>query len=350
MIINRAHPLMLTAILASCPGPEGQPDPNATDPTSTGGPQDTSSTSGESTDTPTTDTPTTDGSATGGTSTGDPTTDDTTTGTTDPVVTRVLYHPFVEILGSPGASAARYVEIVDGVAMPPITIVDPPAEQLNTSDHTADRPWSPYYSNANDAPQLWLVDLETLTPHEITLPAEVTRVLTARVSRGDSHLIVWARPPGDAPAPEDYQYYVCELGPAAQCAIEPVEAATGPTTYVADIHDISATSGRIWYTTQEIGGTGQTVLQGDVAAPEAAITLAIFPDGGLLSRISLDEKTAYFRSADGDQLQALDISVDPPGSLVPLHPPQPGMHWSWSDDEKDLLIYVEDGKYGDLFH
>ena len=76
---------------------------------------------------------------------------------------------------------------------------------------------------------------------------------------------------------------MCEIGLEAQCPLELVEPATGPTTYVENIHDISATSGRIWYTAREIDGSQGTVLQGDVAAPEAATTLAVFPDGGGLS-------------------------------------------------------------------
>lgn len=88
---------MSTVMLASCPGPEVSPDPNATDPT--GGPQVTTGGPGESTDTLTSEIPTTDDSATSGT-----TTSDTTTGG-EPVVTRVLYHP---------SSSTRPAELVGG--------------------------------------------------------------------------------------------------------------------------------------------------------------------------------------------------------------------------------------------
>lgn len=104
--------------------------------------------------------------------------------------------------------------------------------------------------------------MTTMTPHEITLPAEVGQVVAARVSRGDRHLIVEVSPPPGDLDPEDYRFYVCGLGPDATCTLDVVEPATGPTTYVEDIHDISAATGLIWYTTQEIGGPSQTVLHG----------------------------------------------------------------------------------------
>lgn len=349
MKIDRAHPLALTLMLAACPdgtaqstGSSGGSETGA----STGDPPASSSTTGETGELPTTGELTTTTDAT----TGEPTTGEPTTGGGEPSVTRILYHSYVDIDDLPATAAARLVEVVDGVPSPAVTLVDPPGAALSTVDATPDRRWSPYYTPASDAPQLWLLDMDALTAHEIELPQAVERVVTARVSRDDSHLIVWTAPQGSSEG-ADYTYYVCELGRAGECTLAPVASATGPDTYIESIHEISGTSGRIWYTTREIDGPMTTVLQGDVAAPEVAETLGVFGMGEGLHSISLDEKTAYFVKSDGDELHARDISVDPPGPLVEIHPLLPDVRRRWSDDEKDLLLHVPgDSLWGDLFH
>jgi hypothetical protein len=350
MKIDRAHPLVLTLVMAACPEGVAQTGSSGSDTAETAGDPSSSSSSSSSTtdatgDVPTTGEPTTTTDAT----TGEPTTGEPTTGGGETSVTRVIYHSYVDNNGLPGTTAARQVEIVDGVAMPAVTIVDPPGQLVSTVDATPGRRWSPYYTLPIDAPQLWLVDMDTLTSHEVALPPEVERVVTARVARDDGHLIVWTAPLDSGDGAE-YTYYVCELGRAAECTLAPVESAAGPDTYVDSIHEISRTTGRIWYTAREIDGPGTTVLQGDVAAPEAAEPLGMFGEGEGLSGISLDEKTAYFVKSDGDELHAMDISVDPPGPLVEIHPPLPDVRRRWSDDEKDLLLHVGDGLWGDLFH
>lgn len=305
------------------------------------------------TETSTVDPPTTGSPTTGTTTTTDSTTDSSTTDSTTGgpgVVTRILYHPLAESNGSLTAASARLIEIVDGVAAPPVTLVDPPGAALNSLDVVLARGWWPYSTPQPDAPQLWLVDRETLTPHEITLPPELERVVTARLTREDKHLVVWGAPIGVSDGAE-YTYYQCELGPAAECALEVVESGAGPNTYIAAIHDIS-TGGKIWYSTYEIGGDAVTVLQADVSAPQDAIILAEFPDftEAGLAFVSLDEKTAYFSVGDDAEVLAMDIASTPPGPLISLHPPQMGARHRWSDDEKDLLLLVADGLWGDLFH
>lgn len=352
MSIRRAHLLVLPLSLAACPDPGASTGSSSG--TTDGGAG--SSSTGDTADVPTTDTTTDTAAETStGTPTSEPstsstgtTTDDTTTGGVSGVA-RVLYHPFIEHLGQPSASAARYVEIVDGVAMPPVTLVDPPGPRLVTVDATPDRRWSPYHTPADAAPQLWLVDMQTLTPHEIALPAEVERVVQARLSRDDTHLILWTAPQ-DSMDGADYEYHLCELGAAAECTLERVEPATGPTTYVAQIHDISSATGRIWYSTREIDGTTRTELQGDVAAPEAAEPIAMFSDDGGLAFVSIDEQTAYFIRSGGAELLGMDIGGDAPGPLVEIHPPMPDVRRRWSADEKDLLLHAGGGLYGDLFH
>ncbi|MDC0672083.1 hypothetical protein [Nannocystis radixulma] len=346
MIVDRYFPIVLwTMMLAACPY-----EP-ATTTDSTTEPPGTSTTTGGTTEAPTTEAPTT----------GAPTTDDSTTtsttGTTgettttgDGAVTRVLYYPFVLHNGSAAAAAVRYVEVVGGVAQAPVTLVDPSDQPLVT-EGTAGGRWAAYYTAPPEPPRMWLADLEGLASHEIALPADGERVATARLSRDQSHLIVVVAPLESSDG-ADYHHYVCALGPAGECELALVESAAGPSTYINVIHDISGKSGRIWYSAAEVDGPGRTVLMGDVTAPADAITLAEFPDfdSGHLDFISLDEKTAYFLLADEAETHAMDIGVDPPGPLVSLHPPLPGVRRSWSDDEKDLLLFVGDGLWGDLSH
>lgn len=347
MSTKRARPLALTLALAACPGSDAEPTGTSSSGEQTTGSAAASSSSSSSAstgDVPTTGEPTSTTDAT----TDDATTGEPTTGDHEGAVTRIVYGTYVDINGQPGTSALRHVSIVDGVAAAPVTLLDPPGAGLATIDATLDRSWSPYYSLAIDPPQLWLLDTTTLTPHEVALPPAIERVVTARLAREDRHLIVWGAPLGSSDG-ADYRYYVCELGRAGECTLALVEPATGPTTYVESINDISS-DGKIWYTAREIDGTETTVLQGDVAAPEDAEALGTFSTGEGLAFISKDEKTAYFVESDGDALLAMDISVDPPGPLVEIHAAMPGVRRRWSDDEKDLLLHVADGQWGDLFH
>ncbi|MBZ5712309.1 hypothetical protein [Nannocystis pusilla] len=352
MTFARSFPLVLwTMVLAACPG-----DPATTTESTTEPPGDTPGTStstGETTEAPTTEVPTTGAPTTGDSTTTSTTgtTGDTTTTGGDGAITRVLYHPHVVINNAQAASAARYVEIVDGVAQPPVTLVDPGGLPLTRGEAVVDGRWAPYYTFGPEPPRLWAVDLDALAAHEVALPPDAERIALAKTSRDESHLIVWFAPQGSSDG-ADYQYYVCALGPAGECELAPVESAAGPATYIDDIHDISGTSGRIWYSTAEVDGPGRTELMGDVTAPADAITLAEFPDydSGHFSFVSLDEKTVYFNLADGAETHAMDISADPPGPMVSLHPPLPGVRRRWSDDEKDLLLFVSDGLWGDLSH
>lgn len=326
--------LIVSTALTACPAP-GDPQTSVT---STDEPE---STSGSSSGDP--------GTA-GEPTTGAPaSTGDATTGGSDPVMTRVVYYPFVEVLGQPNAAAMRYVEIVDGVASQPTTILDPPGEVLITRDATHDRRWSPVYAGSGDSAQLWLIDMQALAPREVVLPPEVDRVLLARLSRGDGHLIVRGGPE-NAAQDEDYRWYVCEIEGEGDCALQVIEPATGPMTFVREVHEVSSASGRVWYSAQEIGGTAVTLLQGAVAAPSAAEAVLSLPDDAVgFRRVSLDEATLYLFDTNLGQYQAMDIGADVPGPRVPVHPPLTGtVRYTWADDEKQLLIWNGDGLFGDL--
>lgn len=332
---------LLCLSITACPGQ----DPTSTDDGSSGNSGDTTQAtatvaSGDPTDqTSTGDTPTTgEDPTTGGDSTGGP------VGS----VSRVIYYPLVEILEQPNASALRYVEITDGVPAPPVTVLDPPGEVLITQDATPDRRWSPYYTGRNVTPQLWLVDMVNLVPHEAPLPPEVEQILSARLSRDDGYLIVHGGPLKSAEE-GDYRFYVCEIGDEGDCALQLIEPATGPDTYVTSVDEVSKQSGRIWYMTKEIGGPGTAVLAGDFADPELADPLIEFPDDALVVSFVSKDETTLVLVGPGDN-RVMDISVDPPGPVVPIHPPLPGMvRLTWSSDEKRVLVLNSEGKFGDLY-
>lgn len=327
--------IVATALIA-CPAP-GDPQTGAT---GTGEPESTSgaSSSGDPGS----------GTAVEPTTGAPASTGDTSTAGSDPVVTRVVYYTFVDVLGQPNAAAMRHVEIVDGVASPPTTIVDPPGEVLITRDATHDRRWSPVYAGRGDPAQLWLIDMQTLAPREVLLPPEIDEVLTVRLSRGDGHLMVHGAPKGVAP--QDFRWYVCEIDDEGDCSLQAVEPATGPTTFVREVHEVSSASGRIWYSAQEIGGAAVTLLQGDVAAPMAAEAVLALPDDAVgFKRVSIDEATLYLFDSSVGQYQAMDISADVPGPRVPVHPPLTGtVRYTWADDEKQLLIWNGEGLFGEL--
>lgn len=281
---------------------------------------------------------------------GDSTTGDPTTGVPGDAVTRILYSPFVLVEGESSAAELRLVEIVDGVPSPPVTILDPPGARLITRDSRWFGPWSPVYSGPEAEAQLWLVDLAAMTPHEIPLPAEVRYIDDVQLSRDDSHLIVRAAPEG-SDAPEDMLHYTCALGPAGQCALVRVEAATGPSTFVSYVFDVSSSSGRIWYETMEVGGTETHILQGEALAPEQAATLVTLPDLGWIQYIARDESALFFTKAAGNDLYALDIGQDPPPPPVEVFPPLlPGqVQLKWSSDDSSLLVLSHYQKYGELY-
>lgn len=340
-------------LAAACPSN----DPASTEATTSGDPPSTStvaSADSEDTALPTTGvTPTT--SQTPPDDTGETTADtttaaETTTGDPPQGTTRVLYNPFVEVLGQPHASAINLVEVVDGVPSPPVTLLDPPGEILVVLDSDPNDPWRLAHSARADAAQLWLLDTATLTTHEVTLPSEIDDVESARLSRDDTHLIVEGAP-ADADGPEDIGHYVCELGADASCDLLRVEPATGPTTYVESVFAVSGTSGRIWYSTHALVGTTVSVLMGDVAAPEDAAVLIDFPDeSSSLHRVALDEQTVYFNIADGLEHAAMDIATDPPGPLVPIHPPfAEKVRLNWAPDESAFTTWEGADEFGDLF-
>lgn len=323
----------LCVALAACPSTDSQSSTDTA--ASTDGTASSTSAGSEAT----TEEPTTGGPDTGGETTGGP----------DGAVTRVVYYTSVDDQGNAVASAMRMVEVVGGVAMPPLTILDPPGTRLIITDALHRGPWSPVYSAPEDPAQLWLVDLQAMTPHEVPLPPTIERVDQVRLSRDSTHLIVRVGPT-DSTAFEDMTYYTCAIGPQGDCALDLVEPATGPTTYVSWLAEISGASGRIWYETEELDGSASSILQGDIAAPEAAAILGSFQgEPGWIDRISLDESVLYFTNPSGTYLTAIDISLDPPGAPVEIHPPLAGtVHRTWAEDETALLVWNGKGQFGDL--
>ena len=190
-----------------------------------------------------------------------------------------------------------------------------------------------------------------MTPHEVPLPAEVERVDQVRLSSDGTHLIVRVGPTDIISPLEDMTYYICPLGPQGECALERVDPATGPTTYISWLADISGASGRIWYETEALDLGASYILQGDVAAPETAAVLASFEgDPGWIERISGDGSTLYFTNPERSTMGAIDIGSDPPGAPVEVHPKLAGTgRLTWADDDSAVLVWNGDGLGGDLY-
>lgn len=333
-------------LLTACPPPDGQTTETASEalesPSSS-----TAPTTGE--------TSTTTGEPTSSTPTGmpdEPTTDTTTGDPPNPDATRVVYIPYVVMAEEERAVAVRTVEIVDGVAAAPVTALAAPAGTWLEYDDfpVAGDSVFPVYTGPGSAAQLWLIDLATSTSHPVELPPGVMRVHDARVSRDRSHLIVQA---GPEVSPGTASFFLCELAGTA-CTLAPIPFELPPMTRISKVTDVSQADGWILHERRTEGAKGVDVRLADLDDPASAAPVASFsevPSPGTI--FAPDSKAVYLIDYNDGASVAVDISTDPPGPPVPLHPGLPVLgqvNLIFAPDMASALVWSGPGNRGDLHH
>jgi hypothetical protein len=321
-------------------GTTTEPTSSVTD-TPTGSGETGTSTSGVGTDTAT------------GTATGSETTaDEPTTG--DPAgPERILYLQVLKT-GETQVTAVRGIEVIEGVASPPFTVLAAPKDSWLLADgysygHYDDRRWMPWFTPATGPARLWLVDVSMLTSHEVSLPPEIERIVSARLTHDRAGLIVTAAPLDDNSG-DNLEIYVCPIGDDATCGLTHVDPPAPPMTVFGGVSSFSGQDGWIVYSFRAEAGPGVELFLGDLADPENATSLAAFPlEMGVGIEYSPDSKTMYLSTAVSHARYALDLASDPPGPLVELHPTLTTTKYrEWNDDKTGVLYWVGEELFGDL--
>ncbi|WAS96642.1 hypothetical protein [Nannocystis punicea] len=324
------------ALLSACPDSSGT-ETDAGSSTNGGSTSDAVTT----TDEPTTGSTTTD-DMTPGSTTGS-TTDDTTTGSM-PGATRILYAVVAE--GTSDVVAVRSVEIVDGVAGAPVTLLEAP-EGARFGEYDlpeAGKPHAAVQSYGAGPKRLWLLD--AASAHEVSLPGAYD-ILYVNFSADRKHLIVGGGPQDLQPG--DLEFSVCEIGADGACALQVFAPSLAPMTYLSYVFDVSPADGRLLYQTRTLDDSNTEVLLGDLAGIDAAL-VAASADPALTPTLAPDAKTVYLRDAT-QQNFAVDVSADVPGPLVPLHAPLADLaRPTWDPSMSHLLVWNGAGVYGDLHH
>ena len=347
--------LPLAVLLAACPGDGGV----ASDTDTTGTADATDTTSGTDT-APTGDPPpTTTGETTDttgettGTTGDDPTTGETTDTTGAPAIdgdARIFYTVESDTFNL--ARALRRVDIVDGVAMPAQTVLEAPAGETfrHVGDLSSTRRW--YALNGTNTGRLWVVDTAAAAATQIVGPPDVANV-GARTFSPDETLLSFTAGPMGAPS----RRYVCALQPGGAC--EPTD--TGPPA--GDMGGgpgvFSPDGTRLLHGGDLDEDTGFDVLLTDLAEPGKTDVLASYPGDWVgfdfdPNRFTADGEVVHFGVDVQDNQRfehfAVDLSVDPPGAPVPLHPPpMDEAHGYYAPDLHALLLWTRwDIDHGDL--
>lgn len=331
-------------LLAGCPGLE-----EATNSTDTADTTDGAATAGASAD-PTAPTTSTGEPTTGAPTTGEPTTGEPTTGgAVDVGAARLLYMP--EGPANCAASGLRRIDVADGVASPPTTLLAAP--EGGALDCTPRIDAGQRWLTITDAghERLWIVDLASLTLEEVVLPPGVDRVGMPDFSDDGSRIAFTAGPQG---GPLDL--YVCTLEDGGGCAAEPVNA---PLPAMASFDGggvFSPDHTRLVYAVRPAGGGAQLLLV-DLAAPGVTTTLASHPGEWTnygLRRFSPDSQTLYFSvDVEADKAYdyfALDVGAGLPGDPVPMLPKATGPGTvRFSPDQSALVWWDGAMMSGDLY-
>lgn len=335
MKLNFTPAITVCALLTACPAPDDQD-------TASGATETTQPTS--SSTAPTGTEPTTGTSA-------EPTTTESTGEPPNPGATRVVYIPYVMMGNSEQAVAVRSVEIADGVAAPPETMIEAPAGSWL---EYAELPVAgdlvfPVHTGFEGPAQLWLIDLATSTSHPVALPPGVARVHDAHVSRDRSHLIVQA---GPEVSHKTSTFYLCELTGVA-CTLAPLDFGLPPMTYISKVVDVSQSGGWILHERRPDDASNVEVRLAKFDDPTSSAAIASFIK--TMSPVTVfapDSKAIYLIESNTAQSLAVDISSFPPGPAVPMHPGLPGMfahvELTWAPDMSAALVWSGNGNRGQL--
>jgi hypothetical protein len=283
-------------------------------------------------------------SATGAEPTGEPTSGGTT-GEPEPEVTRVVYSRYGEQLNR---IAFRGVEIIDGAPQPPFDIVvAPPDSGLRVHSSLELPRWLPITATGAEPSHFWIVDTTTLSPHETAVPPGSAFDRPRLNDRGSGVILPAAEGVEQAP------FMVCAIGEDGSCPLHELDPVLPAGVVLDDVRELSDTRGWVVYTTRPELGEGFDVHLAALDSLDASLTIASFPTATTLrTALSPDDGTLYVEVGAGTQLElvAVDLTSDPPGPPVALHPPLPGDEHQalWAPDRSALLLFSGVGGFGDL--
>ncbi|MBZ5711863.1 hypothetical protein [Nannocystis pusilla] len=349
---------IVTALITmtACPPPAASTtdtDPGPTDPATDTSDASTTSTSGE---TPTSGDTTTDGSTpTEGTTTTETTTSGTetdgdteTTGTPSAVGPARVYYS----AGPDGLPRFfRLVEVVDGVASAPVTVVDmgPAADEIGTSVADGQQTLA-LRAGGPGGPKMWFVDTATAETSELELPPAIDAIDTMSFSPDGSRLMI----SGGTESKRDM--YVCEVGPAS-CTpglMNPPLAGAGT---IESYSPFAMSSGNTWLVYSVDGDNGGLdIMVGRVDTPGVASKVLSFLSPAMTMRVAAftaDEQFLYVGLADSDldrvDFFAVDLSQQPLVAQSLDLPMEEAPYGLLAPDLHAILMWDGQGSNGDLY-
>ena len=272
-----------------------------------------------------------------------------TTGASEPEVLRGIYYRMNDELG---ATALRGVEIVDGVAQPPFEVLVAPADtslQAHIDTFVPPR-WLPVTARGADPSHFWLVDTETLVPHEVAI-APGSAFDFPRFSDDRTGVILPAAYEAEQPP-----FTVCVFADDGTCPLRDLDPLLPAGVELEDIREMSGKRGWVVYSTRPVSGDGFDVHFAALDTLDVPVTIASFPTAtDLDTTLAPDHGTIYLRVDVGpESLQhfAVDLTTDPPAAPVALHPPLKDKQLAawWAPDKSALMLFSGVGGLGDLHH
>lgn len=272
-----------------------------------------------------------------------------TTGEPQVDLTRGVYLSFDERVHM---LAVRGVEIVDGVPQPPFDVLTPPADsRLQGLFQVLDTPpWLPVTASGADPSHFWLVDLATLVPHEVAVPAGSAFGFPRQT--GDLSGVILPAAEGAEQAP----FFVCVIRPDGDCPLRELDPPLPAGVVLDEVREVSSLREYVVYTTRPEVGAGFDVHFARLDAMDVPVTIASFPSAThLKTELAPDQETLYLEvGVESESLEhfAVDVSSDPPAPPVTLHPPLLGGNLAavWAPDMSALMLFVGEGEFGDLHH
>lgn len=268
------------------------------------------------------------------------------TGEPEPEVTRVLYRRFGE---RSTTIALRGVEIVEGAPQPPFDILVAPPDSGLKIDSSLELPrWLPITAHGADPSHFWIVDTTTLSTHENPVPPGSVFDWPRLDDRGSGVILPAAEGTEQAP------FMVCAIGEDGSCPLLELDPLLPAGVVLDDVRELSASRGWVVYTTRPELGDGFDVHLAGLDSLDAPLTIASFPTAtSLRTALSLDDGTLYIEVGTATQSLehvAVDLTSDPPGPPVALHPPLLGGDHEalWTPDRSALLLFSGANGFGDL--
>ena len=295
-------------------------------------------------------------SGTSSTTAGETDTDTETTGTPSVVGPARVYYSASSGPGLP--DAFRVVEVADGVASAPATVIDvgPNASSLMSTVASGQQTLAFHATVPGDA-KLWFVDTATAGTSELDLPPAISAIDWMNFSPDGSRLLL------SAGTESKRDLYLCEVGPA-NCTPGLMNPPFGPTGTIESYSPLEMSSGNTWlvYSADKNGDGGLDILVGRADTPGAASTVLSFLSPAMtlwVAAFTADEQFLYvglrdsaldradFFAVDLSQQPLQAVSIDLPMEEQPTGQLAPDLHailmWNGQGSHGDLYIVPLDG-------